>query len=67
MREELTGAEGPVILSFGLIRPYKGVDVLLRAFAQVAGAELWVVGRPLGRGYRGPARRCPGSALWGRP
>ena len=46
--EELARAEGPVILSFGLIRPYKGVDVLLRAFAQVAGAELWVVGRPLG-------------------
>ena len=46
--EELAGAEGPVILSFGLIRPYKGVDVLLRAFADVAGAELWIVGRPLG-------------------
>ena len=45
---ELEGAEGPVILSFGLIRPYKGVDVLLRAFAEVPGAELWVVGRPLG-------------------
>ena len=45
---ELEGAEGPVILSFGLIRPYKGVDVLLRAFAEVEGAELWVVGRPLG-------------------
>lgn len=45
---ELAGAEGPVILCFGLIRPYKGVDVLLRAFAQLEGAELWVVGRPLG-------------------
>ena len=45
---ELEGADGPVILCFGLIRPYKGVDVLLRAFAEVEGAELWVVGRPLG-------------------
>lgn len=45
---ELEGSQGPVILSFGLIRPYKGVDVLLRAFAAVEGAELWIVGRPLG-------------------
>jgi glycosyltransferase involved in cell wall biosynthesis len=47
---ELEGAEAPVILSFGLIRPYKGVDVLLRAFAELDAdsAELWVVGRPLG-------------------
>lgn len=48
---ELDGAgDGPVILSFGLIRPYKGVDVLLRAFAELGptGAELWIVGRPLG-------------------
>ncbi len=46
---ELQGAGGPVVLSFGLIRPYKGVDVLLRAFAEVGhGAELWIVGRPLG-------------------
>jgi glycosyltransferase involved in cell wall biosynthesis len=45
---ELDGAEGPVILSFGVIRPYKGIDVLLRAFAAVEGAELWIVGRPLG-------------------
>jgi len=45
---ELEAAEGPVILCFGLIRPYKGVDVLLRAFADVPGAELWIVGRSLG-------------------
>ena len=40
--------EGPVVLYFGVVRPYKGVDVLLEAFRQVEGAELWVVGRPLG-------------------
>jgi glycosyltransferase involved in cell wall biosynthesis len=43
---ELEGAEGPVILFFGLLRPYKGVDLLLEAFAQVEGAELWIVGNP---------------------
>ncbi|MBK8294054.1 MAG: glycosyltransferase family 4 protein [Solirubrobacterales bacterium] len=43
---ELEGAEGPVILFFGLIRPYKGVDVLLDAFEGVEGAELWIVGNP---------------------
>ena len=32
---ELEGASGPVILLFGLIRPYKGADVLLRAFAEM--------------------------------
>lgn len=46
--EELAAVEGPVILCFGLIRPYKGVDVLLEAFRTVQGAELWLVGRPLG-------------------
>lgn len=43
---ELEGAEGPVILFFGLIRPYKGVDVLLDGFRQIKGAELWIVGNP---------------------
>ncbi len=45
---ELAAVEGPVVLFFGLVRPYKGVDVLLDAFAGIEGAELWVVGRPLG-------------------
>jgi glycosyltransferase involved in cell wall biosynthesis len=43
---ELEGAEGPVILFFGLLRPYKGIDTLLEAFAAVEGAELWIAGMP---------------------
>jgi glycosyltransferase involved in cell wall biosynthesis len=43
---ELEGAEGPVVLFFGLLRPYKGVDTLLEAFRRIDGAELWVVGNP---------------------
>jgi glycosyltransferase involved in cell wall biosynthesis len=43
---ELRDAEGPVILFFGLLRPYKGIDILLKAFRSVQGAELWVVGNP---------------------
>lgn len=43
---ELAEAEGPVILFFGLLRPYKGLDVLLDAFSQVSGAELWIAGKP---------------------
>ncbi len=35
-----------MILFFGLMRPYKGIDTLLEAFAEVEGAELWVVGNP---------------------
>jgi len=42
----LAGAEGTVILFFGLLRPYKGVDTLLEAFRRVEGAELWIVGNP---------------------
>ena len=43
---ELAAVEGPVILSFGILRPYKGVDVLIDAFGEIDGAELWIVGRP---------------------
>lgn len=43
---ELEGAEGPVILFFGLLRPYKGIDILLESFGQIEGAELWIVGNP---------------------
>jgi glycosyltransferase involved in cell wall biosynthesis len=43
----LAAAEGPVVLCFGLIRPYKGIDVLLEAFRDLEGAELWIVGRAM--------------------
>jgi len=47
---ELGGANGPVVLFFGLLRPYKGIDVLLDAWRAIGdptveGAELWIVGR----------------------
>lgn len=49
-----SGAEAPVILFFGLLRPYKGIDVLIRAAGQLAAdtdrdgpaPELWIVGNP---------------------
>lgn len=44
---ELAAVEGPVVLSFGMVRPYKGTDVLLEAFRELEGAELWIVGMPL--------------------
>jgi glycosyltransferase involved in cell wall biosynthesis len=43
---ELAAVEGPVVLFFGLLRPYKGVELLIEAFQNVEGAELWVVGMP---------------------
>lgn len=46
---ELEGAAGPVVLFFGLLRPYKGIDTLLDAFARLdpgLGAELWIAGLP---------------------
>jgi glycosyltransferase involved in cell wall biosynthesis len=45
---ELTEVEGPVVLYFGVVRDYKGVDVLVEAMHGVPDGELWVVGRPLG-------------------
>jgi glycosyltransferase involved in cell wall biosynthesis len=44
--EELRATDAPVILAFGLVRPYKGTDVLLEAFQRLDGAELWIVGMP---------------------
>jgi len=63
--DELAEVEGPVVLSFGMVRPYKGVDVLLDAFRDVEGAELWIVGRPLDGSLMGElherARQIPGK------
>jgi glycosyltransferase involved in cell wall biosynthesis len=48
-------AVGPVVLCFGLIRPYKGIEVLLEAWRgaggkgiDIDGAELWIAGMPRG-------------------
>lgn len=47
LEPSLAAVEGPVVLCFGVLRPYKGVDVLLEAFRELdEGAELWIVGRP---------------------
>jgi glycosyltransferase involved in cell wall biosynthesis len=35
-----------VVLCFGLIRPYKGIDLLLEAWREIEDAELWIVGMP---------------------
>jgi glycosyltransferase involved in cell wall biosynthesis len=44
---ELADPTRPVVLFFGLIRPYKGLDVLYDAWrALQPDAELWVVGQP---------------------
>src|SRR3954454_9625313 len=43
---ELAAVDGPVPLLFGLLRPYKGLDVLLEAWRGIEHAELWVVGMP---------------------
>jgi glycosyltransferase involved in cell wall biosynthesis len=43
---EVPPTDRPVVLWFGSIRPYKGVDTLLAAFQEVEEAELWIVGKP---------------------
>jgi glycosyltransferase involved in cell wall biosynthesis len=35
-----------VVLFFGLLRPYKGLDVLIEAWREIEDAELWIVGMP---------------------
>jgi glycosyltransferase involved in cell wall biosynthesis len=44
--EALAAVGKPVVLFFGLLRPYKGIDVLLEAWREVDDAELWIVGMP---------------------
>ena len=45
-------SNNPVVLMFGLMRPYKGIDVLLEAWrgvdgqGQIEDAELWIAGLP---------------------
>jgi glycosyltransferase involved in cell wall biosynthesis len=46
LSDELGHVSEPVVLFFGLLRPYKGIEVLLDAWRGVHGAELWIVGRP---------------------
>ena len=43
---ELNAVTKPVVLCFGLLRPYKGIDVLLEAWRDINDAELWIVGMP---------------------
>jgi glycosyltransferase involved in cell wall biosynthesis len=45
--EELPPPGGRTLLFFGLIRDYKGLDVLLEALPQIPGARLVVAGDPL--------------------
>lgn len=42
----LAEVEGPVVLCFGLMRPYKGLDVAIEAWRGIENAELWIVGMP---------------------
>ncbi len=44
---ELGDLGEPVVLFFGLLRPYKGIQTLLRAWRGIEGAQLWIVGRPM--------------------
>jgi glycosyltransferase involved in cell wall biosynthesis len=46
LSDELTAVQCPVVLFFGLLRPYKGLEVLLEAWRGISDAELWIVGRP---------------------
>ena len=44
---ELRDTGEPVVLSYGLIRPYKGIGTLLEAWRGIEDAQLWIVGRPM--------------------
>ena len=55
---ELAEVEGPVVLFFGLLRPYKGVDLLLEAWRGIEGRR--AVGRRACRAWR--SSRCARAA-----
>ena len=44
--EASSAGERPVVLCFGLMRPYKGIDLLLEAWDGIEDAELWIAGMP---------------------
>ena len=58
---ELAAVEGPVVLFFGLLRPYKGLDVLLEAWRGIGGAELWIAGAPRGVGLAALRAAAPAN------
>jgi glycosyltransferase involved in cell wall biosynthesis len=64
---EVESREGVVVLFFGLLRPYKGVEVLLEAWRQLERSatidrgELWIVGQP--RMPLDPLRRQAGPGV----
>ena len=60
-RAQLQAVEVPVVLFFGLLRPYKGLETLLQAWREVRDAELWIVGRP--RMPLEPLRALAGSGV----
>ncbi len=59
--EELEDDGSPVVLSYGLIRPYKGTETLLEAWRGIDDAQLWVVGRPV-MDISGPLAAAPAGA-----
>ena len=61
---ELAAVDKPVVLFFGLLRPYKGIDVLLDAWRALApDAELWIVGNPR-MDVAGLRASAPASVRW---
>jgi glycosyltransferase involved in cell wall biosynthesis len=60
---ELEDSGEPVVLSYGLIRPYKGIETLLAAWRGITAAQLWVVGRPMMDLTRIMATAPPGAAI----
>jgi glycosyltransferase involved in cell wall biosynthesis len=59
----LAAVTKPVVLFFGLLRPYKGIDVLLQAWREVDDAELWIVGMPR-MDLRALRAAAPPSVRW---